>query len=256
MQDAAAQFLKDNSSAVMTAGGVVGTIATAVVSFRAGMKTERKIHDHQFTVTVEEEHELSLGDKAKLVAPQFIPPVLLGGVTVGSIIMSHRMSAAKAAALAAAYGVSQKQLDEYKAKVAEKLGVQKKEKLDSELAQERVQNNPPPGQIIIVGDEVLCYDMPTDRYFKSTMERIRRAENAANHQINHHGYCDASFFYDEMGLKPTTWSDNVGWSKPFNLDISTVMASDKEGNETGTPCITINFSELPYSDFVKGHSRY
>lgn len=255
VQDTATRFLKENTATVLTAGGVVGTVATAVLAARAGFKAahileEERDRERKVMAEPDLHVEISKTDKVKLVWPHFIPPVVVGGVTVGSIIMSHRMSAAKAAALAAAYGVSQKQLEEYKAKVLEKLGEQKEEKIRDELAQDRVNENPNSTQVIIIGDNVLCYDQPTDRYFQSSMEKIRTVEHKANREIIENGYYEASEFYIELGLEGTTWSDDVGWIKPFNLEYTTVQAPD------GRPCLAIDFSKLPQSDYVRDHSRY
>jgi hypothetical protein len=260
VQDAAERFLKENSTTVLTAGGVVGTVATAVLSVRAGYKSAQIIQaetrvaqkstNEGETIIVEGE-ELPLSTKVKLVWPQFVPPVLTGSATIGAIIMSHRMNAKKAAALAAAYGVAQGQLDEYKAKLAEKLGVQRTEKAKAEMADERMQNSKQtPTQVIIIGDNVLCYDQPTDRYFQSSMEKVRSAEAKANREILERGYYEASEFYIELGLEGTTWSDNVGWVAPFSLEYSHVPAPD------GRPCLAIDFSKLPEPDFVRTHSRY
>jgi hypothetical protein len=246
-------LIADNASTLLTAGGVVGTVATAVLSGRAGFKAGQ-LANHDTKDEVQDIPYATSNDMGRLertikTAPLFIPPVLTGSVTIASIILSNRMSAQRAAALAAAYGVSQRNLDEYKAKLAEKLGVTKTEKAKAELAQERADKTPGANAIVIFGDEVLCFDEPTGRYFKSTMERIRRAENAANKEIIVHNYAPASMFYSELELPGTTWSDDVGWSEPFSLEISTIMVDDK-------PCISIDFDKMPVLDYVRGGNRW
>jgi hypothetical protein len=254
VQDTAERFLKENSTTVLTAGGVVGTVATAVLSVRAGIKSARILDRYEEELRLKAEgpdEGLSTSTKIAKVWPQFVPPVMTGSATIGAIIMSHRMNAKRAAALAAAYGVAQGQLDEYKAKLAEKLGVQRTEKTKAEMADERMQNSKQtPTQVIIIGDNVLCYDQPTDRYFQSSMEKVRSAEAKANREILERGYYEASEFYIELGLEGTTWSDNVGWVAPFSLEYSHVPAPD------GRPCLAIDFSKLPEPDFVRTHSRY
>jgi hypothetical protein len=106
VQDTAARFLRDNATTVLTAGGVVGTVATGVLSVRAGMKYSEIIRQEEIRRTAEATADHSPGpvtitDKAKLVGVHFIPPVVVGGLTITSVVMAHRMSAAKAAALAA-----------------------------------------------------------------------------------------------------------------------------------------------------------
>lgn len=258
IQDSAARFLKDNATTVLTAGGVVGTVATGVLAFRAGFKTsqilrdeEHRIHDESLRVEdggglVE---SLSTTSKVKLVWPYFIPPVATGTATIAAIIMADRMSAKRAAALAAAYGVAQGQFEEYKDKMAEKLGVNKTEKAKTEMAQERANSTPGSGAIVIYGDEILCFDEPTGRYFKSTVEKIRRAVNSTNQEILKHGFADASHFYSELELPGTRWSDDVGWTQPFELSENMIMADEK-------PCFSIDFKQYPILDYVRGGDRY
>lgn len=263
VQDSATRFLKENSTTVLTAGGVVGTVITGVVAFRAGFRSKAKLtqaeyernHDQHGDRIDDDEHPIRPMTKSEKLAntwPQLIPPVVVGGFTIGSIIMAHRMSAAKIAALAAAYGVSQSQLEDYKAKLEEKLGVNKTEKAKAEMAQERADKTPGSGAVIIYGDEVLCFDAPTGRYFKSTMERINQAANTTNSEILKHNYAPASMFYSELELPSTTWSNDVGWDMPFQLEISTILVD-------GKPCISINFDDMPFLDYQRngrGRDRY
>jgi hypothetical protein len=252
--DAATRFLKDNATTVLTAGGVAGTVATAVLSFRAGTKYERIIHDAEVQRTAQATADgpgpLTVMDKAKLVGVHVIPPVAAVGVTIGCIIMSHRMSATKAAALAAAYGVSKKELEEYKAKLEEKLGVQKTEKAKAEMAQKRVNDNPPPSSttFVLMGEDVICYDKTTDRYFRSTMEKLRRAELATNNEIARYGSAKAQHFYSELELEPTTLTQNAGWSRQIELEVSHAFTPDER------PCITIDFDHLPDPNYQMDYS--
>lgn len=252
--DSASRFLKENATTVLTAGGVVGTVATAVLSFRAGTKYERIIHDAEVERTARATSDgpgpLTAMDKAKLVGVHVIPPVAAVGVTVGCIVMAHRMSATKAAALAAAYGVSKKELEEYKAKLEEKLGVQKSEKAKAEMAQQRLNDNPPPSSttFVLMGEDVVCYDKATDRYFRSTMEKLRKAELAINNEIGKYGSAKAQFFYSELELEPTTWTQNAGWKRQIELEVSHAFTPDER------PCITIDFDHLPDPNYQMDYS--
>jgi hypothetical protein len=248
------QLLQENATTLLTAGGVVGTIGTAVLAGRAGFKAaeilmveeQERIRNANVGGTID---PLSKTDKVKLVGVHFIPPVLTGSATIGSIILANRMSAQKAAALAAAYGLAEKQLGEYKDKVTEKLTGPKAQAIDDELAQDRVNNTPGGSQIVIVEGEVLCFDQPTGRYFRSTMDAINKAVNRTNEEILRHNYASASFFYEEIGLPPTTWSDDVGWNvnNLVDLKLSTVLSHDQK------PCIAIDFKYLPHVDYIRGY---
>lgn len=248
----AQQLLSDNATTILTAVGVVGTVATAVLSGKAAYKAMEVIIEESYKPVEGSDKvqiiPLTKFDKAKLVWPYFVPPVITGSATIASIIMANRMSAQKAAALAAAYGLSEKQFREYKEKVTEKLTPGKEQKIKDELAQDRVNNTPGSSQVIVVEGEVLCFDEPTGRYFRSSMDAIHRAANRTNEEILRRNYASASYFYEQLGLKPTTWTDEVGWNvnNIVDLQITTVLSDD----QFQRPCIAINFRYLPIIDYI------
>jgi hypothetical protein len=260
VKEKAVDLVSENATVLLTAGGVVGTVATAVLTGRATFKAAEIIRNEELKAVheegpvedtlVQDTMGLSNGQKVKLVWPLYVLPVAAGTATVTAIVFSHRMSAQKAAALAAAYGMSQKHFEEYREKVAEKLTGPKKQTIDDELAQERVKRTSGSGNIVVVEGEVLCFDEPTGRYFTSTMENIKQAVNTTNAEILHHDHASASFFYEELGLPATTWTDEVGWNTDNLLDLkySTVMDADDR-----RPCISIDFKVLPRVDYVPKH---
>lgn len=251
----AGRLLQENATVLLTAGGVVGVVATAVLTGRASFKAAEIIRDEELVRVHPEGVEDTLSEgtmgldrktKVKLVWPLFIAPTVTGGVTIASIVMSHRMSAQKAAALAAAYGMSQKHFDEYKEKVTEKLGLQKEQKLQDEVAQDKVNNTKPTNEVIIInGDDVLCFDLPTGRYFRSTMEKINKAVNSTNAEIIRHGFATLSYFYSELELPDTSWGGDVGWTTDHLLELAftTTMAPDNQ------PCLAIDFVRLPIAEY-------
>lgn len=259
------EFVTQNSTTILTAGGVVGTVATAVLAGRAGIKAAEVIREEELKHIVAEpddsveemvgangnDHEtfgLTRRHKFVLAGPYFIPPVITGAATIGCIIMAHRMSAQRAAALAAAYGLVQKDFAEYKAKISEKLTGPKQQQVVDELAQDRVNRSSGVEKIVIIdGADVLCFDQPTGRYFKSSMEGINGAVNKTNQAIIANGSVPASQFYDELDLPETTWASNVGFNldNMVELDITTTQAPD------GRPCLSINFARFPIEDFER-----
>ena len=248
----AVSLVSENATTLLTAGGVVGTVATAVLTGRATFKAAEIIREQEVKDLVSADgHTMGLNnwERTKMVWPLYIPPVLTGSATVASIVLANRMSAQKAAALAAAYGLAENRLTEYKDKVSEKLSGPKRQQIDDELAQERVNRTPGHETIVVVDGEVLCFDQPTGRYFRSTMENIKQAVNTTNAEILHHDHANASFFYEEIGLPATTWTEEVGWNSDQLMDVkvSTVLTPDDR------PCIAIDFAVLPKPDFVPRH---
>lgn len=251
----AERFAIDNSPLLLTVVGVTGAVTTALLTGKATFKAAEIIADAQYMRNVSTTHvsgqteKLSKKEKVNLVWKQYIPPVGVGLVTVAAIVGANQIGTRRAAALAAAYSVSEKAFNEYKEKVVEKLGDHKEQAVRDDVAQDRVNRNPVGDREVIIagGGKVLCYDHYTDRYFKSSVEEIKKAMNDLNYRINNDGYASLSDFYDLIGLPHTSFSDEVGWNSEKLLDInfSTVMSSE------GEPCISIDFRIEPVRKYFR-----
>jgi hypothetical protein len=241
----------ENKSVLLTAVGVVGTVTTGILSFRAGYKASEIIDEEAQAFFAEhpdhDEVDFDFQTKMRLAWSYLIPPVGVGAFTIAAIIFANRVDAQKAAALAAAYGVSERTLQEYREKVVERLGEKKEQALRDEIAQDRLAKNPVEDrQVIIAGSgEVLCYDNISGRYFQSSMEELRQAENKVNYELVHHNQASLSFFYDQVGLPPTRHSDEVGWNSNNLLEInySTQLSTDNR------PCIVVDFVVGPITGY-------
>jgi hypothetical protein len=167
---------------------------------------------------------------------------------VTSIILANQIGTRRAAAMAAAYAVSERAFVEYKEEVKRKFGTIKEQSVRDDLAQQQVNNHPVENrQVIIAGGNVLCYEPFTDRYFHSDMETIKKAQNDLNYRINSNYYASLSDLYDLLGLPRTTYSDEVGWNsdKQLEIDFSTTLATD------GRPCLAITYRVEP----IRGYYR-
>lgn len=258
--DLAKVLLKHHSPTILTGVGVVGTVATAYLTGRASFKAAKIIEQESYEMQAHQdpedsgqfvgrrvEKDLTKIDKLKLTWRFYIPPVGAGLITVTGIVTANKISSKRIAALGIAAGISERALQEYKEKVFEKLGERQDQKMRDEIAQERVANAPiSTKEVILAGTgEVLCYDMLSGRYFQSTVEEIKRAENKVNFEIVQFMRASLSQFYDEIGLPPTPYTDSVGWNSnnPIEIALSTVMSPD------GRPCIAVDFTHHPTHDY-------
>lgn len=241
----AEKFTVDNSPSILTALGVTGTLTTAYLTGKASFKSADVINKEQFKINLHElhRHDLTFKEKVRLVWTYYIPPTVAGAGTVAAVICANRISSKRAAAMAAAYSISEKAYAEYKEKVVEKLGAKKEQTARDEIAQQRVDANPVGKNEVIItgGGEVLCYDLYTGRYFFSDMESLRRAENEVNLYVLHNDYATLNDFYRYIGLPNTKAGEEVGWTTDMTLEIiySTTMS------ENNKPCISIDFKVTP-----------
>lgn len=234
------RFVGNNSPAILTGIGVAGTVATAVLTGKASVRAHEILREEPVTTPQ---------DKVKLVWKEFVPPVLVGSVTITSIVFANRIGTRRAAALAAAYSVSEKAFSEYKEKVVEKIGEKKEQVIKDEVAQKQVLDKPQKtSDVIVVGDnEILVYEPLNDRYFKSTMERLMQAQNKVNHERLNQNYISLNDFYNAAGLKTTGMGEQLGWNldHALELDFSTVLTEDNR------PCLVMGYVFPPIPDYYR-----
>jgi hypothetical protein len=264
-------LINENSTTLLTGVGVVGTVATAVLAGRSSFKasdiinaeesnlkasylekigytsTQHLLSDDEI-VELETTSTLSKTEKAQLVWKEYLPPVAVGITTVTCIIMANRVSSKKIAAIAVASTISERTYQEYKDKVVEKLGPKQETAISDEIAQDKINNNPASNQVIIAGSgDVLCFEPLTGRYFNSTIETVKKAENKVNFEIIHYDSASLSTFFEEIGLAPTDYSDMVGWNVANRMEVSfsTTMSEDNR------PCLVVGFTTMPSMNYDK-----
>jgi hypothetical protein len=244
------KLVTDNSPVILTGVGVAGMVTTAYLTGKATFKAAEIISDAQVAMDVAGEgQELDIREKIELVWRVYVPAAGTAAITATAIICANRIGTRRAAAMAAAYALSEKALVEYKDKVVQKIGENKAREIRDELAQDRVTANPASTREIVItsGGDVLCYEAFTGRYFKSDMESLKKAQNDLNYRVLNDYYASLTDFYNLVGLSPTTYSDEVGWNsdKMLELEFSTTMSDDNR------PCISVGFAVTP----IRGYSR-
>lgn len=248
----AEKLVVDNSPAILTGVGVVGTLTTALLAGKASIKAVRILENEQRfrNMRIEVSRRTITGrEKVALTWKVFVPPAVVGTITIAAIIGSNRIGARRAAALAAAYAVSERAVEEYKQKVLDHLGARKEQKLHDEMIQDRVDRNPVQSkEVILTGNgDVLCQDSYSGRYFRSNAEAIRKAVNDINQRVISDNYASLSDFYELIGLPTTAQSDEVGWNtnKLLEVRFTTAMSTD------GQPCLVLDYWVSP----IRGYNR-
>lgn len=242
--------LSRNSPAILTAIGVTGVLTTAYLTGKASIKAYQIVYEAESVEGTNGEFWGRAQERFKLTWTCYIPPVLTGLLTCTAIVMSNRISDKRATALAAAYTLSEKAFTEYKDKVVETLGKTKERNMSDRLAQDRVNQNPPPenSSVLIVSEsDVLCYEAYTGRYFVSNIEKIKRAQNNVNYKVLNNFYASLSDFYDELDLPHTTVSDEVGWNSDDLLEVSITAVMTEEQK----PAISIDYRVAPILGYYR-----
>lgn len=228
--------------ALLTGVGIVGMITTTITAVGATPKAMILIAERAENLGVEPKDVPTI-DVVKVSWRCYIRSIILGCVSIGCLIGANTINAKRQAALAAAYALADSTLSEYQSKVIETIGAKKEDDICTKIAQDKIAKHPVGNDVIITekGD-TLCYDVTSDRYFKSDIDKLRRAVNDLNRLMRDEMYISLNDFYEEIGLKPIQVGDDLGWNIDrgyIDLHFDAILTDD------GTPCIAISFYTMP-----------
>ena len=241
------KFVRDNSPHILTGASVLGTIATAALTGKASYRAASIIKDEENAMPLRLRRDpFTTGEKIGLVWKEFIPAISVGVVTIASTIGANRIGTRRTVAMATALSITERAFTDYRGKVVERLGQKKEQGVLDEIAADRTRENPVSNQVLVLGNgDVLCFDLFTGRYFNSSVDALKKAQNDVNAQIINCMYASLGDFYDHIGLPGTSFSEEVGWNSDKLLDLifSAIISDDDR------PCITIDFRTVPIRDY-------
>lgn len=245
--------LSKHSPEILIGIGIAGMITTTVLSVKATPKALQLMEEKKKELDVE---TLTPVETIKTTWKCYVPAAVTGAASVACLIGSHSVNAKRNAALATAYKLSETAFSEYREKVVETIGEKKENVVKDKISEDKIKNNPVANtEIIVTGKgSTLCFDPLSSRYFYSDLEKIRRAANKLNYEINTSPFCNDGVtlndFYREIGLPGTMTGDGLGWNLHTGLiDIypSAQMVDEGEEHE-GEPCLVLNFNNPPQYD--------
>lgn len=240
------KFVSDNAPTILAVVGAVGVVGTAYLTGKATFKAAQ--------ILSEESPHLTTQEKVKLCWKHYMPAAGVGTLTIVAIVGSNKISSNRAAGVAAAYSLSTKAFKEYKEHVKEKFGENKERETRDELAQKKVNENPPSQAFMMMGTpgKVPCLDAWTRRYFWTSMETVKKAQNDIDYKALHEGYPSLTDFYHAIGLEPTAASDTVGWTSSNRPEVmfSATLAEPFEGQGT-IPVMVISHMNEPQPNYWK-----
>ena len=218
-----------SKTTILTGVGAAGVVTTALLSARGAQQATYCLDTEMLS--------RPRFERMKLTWRCYVPAAVSGSITIVAIFGAHRFSGKQTAALTAAFQLSEKAYAEYREKVEETYGKTKELKIREEIAQDRVSASPN-NTVVVTGTEVLCCELHTMRYFKSSMEDLRSAENTINSRLNRHGYAYLSDLYDILSLENTSEAYTQGWKddKLLNLEFTSLLA------DGSSPCLAFSYN--------------
>lgn len=242
----AKKVVSKHSPEILTGLGIAGMVTTTVLAVKATPKALELIEEKKET---EGKDELTPVEVVQATWKCYAPAVVTGVVSTACLIGSNSVSTRRSAALATAYKLSENALSEYKEKVIEELGEKKEKHIREKVETAKVEKQPvSTSEVHVTGKgQTLCYDGLSGRYFESSVEEIRSAENELNNRMLHDitGYASLNEFYDEIGLAHTEVGDMIGWkaSHLIKIHIGATVSDDNR------PCLTLIHDNRPIYEY-------
>lgn len=191
--------MKINKHILLTVGSIAGVVGTGVISSIFSVKA------HEAIKKTDAKH---IKEKIKISWKYHIPAIVIGGLTVGSILYSHKITVKEIAGMTATIGYLTTQRDKLNTALKEAVGEEKYEEIKKQVFSDNVKYiyAEPTGK----GDQ-LCFESYLGRWFLSTPEEVQKAQNRINDYIKKGLYASMNDFYDCLGIEVSYSGDDFGW---------------------------------------------
>lgn len=276
--------IKKHSPEILIVVGVVGTVASAVIACKATTKVNRiiddakddidKVHAATENCVTEAGETYSTEDSKKdlviiyaqtgvKLAKLYAPAVILGTLSISSILASNNILRKRNVALGAAYAAIDKSFKDYRGRVIERFG----EQVDTELKYgikakkfEEVEVDPETGKekkvkkTVMVADPNLQSDYAVyfdnkSRNYETNQDYnymfLKAQQQFANDKLQTRGHLFLNEVLDDLDLPRTSAGQIVGWTKDgpdgyVNFRIVEVDRETEDGRHE--PSLLLDFN--------------
>lgn len=246
-------FLRRNSSTILTCIGAFGVVATAVMAVKATPKAMALIEEAK----EEKGEELTKAEVVKVAGRVYIPTVFTGFATIACVFGANIVSKHQQAALMSAYALLDSSYKDYKEKVDELYGDEAGKHVRQEIAKDKYAGD---GSLVDDSKE-LFYDFYSGRYFESTKETVMRAEYETNRSLFVNCAVGLNEFYSFLGLPEMPEFDDVGWAcgqmeemywHPWiEFQHEEIVIDEDSSEEAGLECTIIHLPMEPVMGYLE-----
>jgi len=245
-------FMIKNAPTILTVMGSAGVVTTAIMASKATIEAYNDFEYEENVRLKSKEPAMTRMEIVKREWRYYIPTLIMGGSTIACIIGANSISTKRQLALVSAYTLAEESLRDYERQVRETLGEKKAAAIRESIDRHKIeQNQPSEDKVIITGaGDCLCYDTYTGRYFKSDIEKIKRAENDLNKRLLNEMFISLNEFYWALGLDPVQAGNDMGWNvnEEGLIDVRySSQIADYNGHEE--PCLVISYIIGPRFNF-------
>ena len=231
-----------HSPALLTGMGITGMTVAGVLAVKNTPKAMRIIAQEEDKMN----RDLSKKEKVKCAWKCYLPSVAIAVTSAGCLIGALNVNNRRNAAAVTAYQLTQSAFKEYKNKVVEEIGAETEEKITKAVKQDKINKHTiEQSEIYDTGrGSDLCYDGLSGRYFKTSANDIKAAENAINHKLMTDMYVSLNELYYQLGLEPIyPLGSNLGWNVEkglIEIHITSLLSLNN------IPCLAIDIQDAPY----------
>lgn len=237
------KIVTQNAPTILTAFGAAGVISTAVMAVKATPEAMRRINNTEINL----DRELLVKEKIRVAGPVYVPAAIMASTSIACIIGANSVNLRKQAALASLYTLSEKSLQEFRAKAIEQIGKNKVEKIHEAVVEDQVRHTSGSDVVVLGQGEVLCFETLSGRYFQSTVETIRKAQNDINVRCINDMYASLNEFYSLVNLKQVPMGEDVGWNTDNLLEVKFTSVLTEENR----PVLAIEYVNAPKPDYFR-----
>ena len=241
--------LKKHSPEILMVAGVVGTVASTVLACKATTKVSKvldekklnieQVHDCLENKDIEYTEEDSKKDLTIIYAQTgvelvklYAPAVVVGAISITSIVAGHQILKKRNIALAAAYAVVDKGFKDYRKRVVDRFGEQLDKELRYNIKAKEVEEivvdkdgNEKVEKTIIntvdgnpseeISEYARFFDVfNTDEHQKDpeyNLMFLRKQQDWANEKLKARGHLFLNEVYDMLGIPRSKTGQVVGW---------------------------------------------
>lgn len=239
--------IKKAAPHILTGIGIAGMALTTVIAVKQTPKALQLLEEKKQEKQV---YKLKPLEIMRTTWMCYLPAFILGGSSIACLLGASAIHNRRNIALGAAYAISESALKEYQAKVTETIGAKKEQAIRDEIAKDKIRKHSVNNQVVFLTQKgnTLCYDAVFDKYFKSDIDLLKKAENELNRRMRDEMYISLNDFYYEIGVKQIPIGDDLGWNIDdgyLDLHFSSQLADD------GTPCLVMDYHIAPRYDYIR-----
>lgn len=240
--------IKRNAPQILTYCTLGGLATTVVLSVDGTVKAVKVVEEVKKETGKD---KLSVKETVSATWKCYVPTACSMTMTSAFAVASLKESQRRTAALATAYQIAETAREEFREAAGDIVGKKKLEEIDAKAAETNMSRD----EVDIEKDIALTKygthlfkDSITGRYFRSSYEAVKQAQNDFNQALLQYDCLDLNDFYYRLEIESDT---EVGKVLGLNIDrgLLDIYFTDVHHYITHEPCTLINYHNMPFYMF-------